>query len=496
LQIKVTSENILQIQSDAIIVDILEKSEKPTAAIADADAALNGAISELIGVGEIKGKLNEVTVIHTLGRMESRRLAVLGLGKKEGLTIDKVRNAIAGVCRSLRKAGINKVATVVLGADSGLNLSGTVQAMAEGAVLGLYEFRRHISKEPEYPGIEEMTIVATDKGQMEVLNRAIQTGVIMAEAGCVARDMVNEPGNEMTPSDMAAMALNVASETDLEVIVYDKDWMEEMGMGGLLGVAKGSAQQPKFIVLKYSGGGDKNVGLVGKGLTFDSGGISLKPSDKMAEMKGDMSGGAAVIAAMGAIARLKPKINVTGLVPATENMPSGSAQKPGDVLKPMNGKTVEVLNTDAEGRLILADALCYARKEELSPVVDVATLTGACMVAFGTVCSGVFSNNQNAADRLLEASKATGEKMWQMPMFEEYSEMIKSDIADIKNVGNRNGGAITAAQFLAEFIDDTPWVHIDIAGTFLAEKNNGYLVKGATGVAARTLVSMVLSLAD
>jgi len=199
---------------------------------------------------------------------------------------------------------------------------------------------------------------------------------------------------------------------------------------------------------------------------------------------------------MGAIARLKPKINVTGLVPATENMPSGSAQKPGDVLKPMNGKTVEVLNTDAEGRLILADALCYARKEELSPVVDVATLTGACMVAFGTVCSGVFSNNQNAADRLLEASKATGEKMWQMPMFEEYSEMIKSDIADIKNVGNRNGGAITAAQFLAEFIDDTPWVHIDIAGTFLAEKNNGYLVKGATGVAARTLVSMVLSLAD
>ena len=267
-------------------------------------------------------------------------------------------------------------------------------------------------------------------------------------------------------------------------------------MGGLLGVAKGSTQPPKFIVLTYCGGGDKNVGLVGKGLTFDSGGLSLKPSGKMEEMKGDMSGGAAVIAAMEAIAKLKPKINVTGLIPATENMPGGSAQKPGDVLKPMNGKTVEVINTDAEGRLILADALCYANELKLSPVVDIATLTGACMVAFGSVCSGVFANNQDAADTLLKASLATGEKMWQMPMFEEYKEQIKSNVADIKNVGGRWGGAITAAQFLAEFIGDTPWVHIDIAGTFYAEKDDGYLVKGATGVAVRTLISMVLSLVN
>ncbi len=494
MQFKVITEDTFKIECDAIIVDIYEKTDKTTS-VAAADAALDGAIGQLIESGEIKGKLGEVTLIHTLSKMKAQRLAVLGLGKKEDLTIDKVRGAVAGACRRLRKAGVKKAATVVLGTDADLNASEVAQATTEGAILGLYQFRKHISKEPDNPGIDEITIVASDKGQVADMQKAVEMGVIMAEAGCTARDMINEPGNQMTPSDMAAMALKVASDTGIEVTVYDKDWMEEMGMGGLLGVARGSAQPPKFIVLKYNGGGGKNVGLVGKGLTFDSGGISLKPSEKMEEMKGDMSGGAAVIAAMGAIARLKPKINVTGLVPATENMPGGAAQKPGDVLTPMNGKTVEVINTDAEGRLILADALCYANELKLAPVVDIATLTGACMITFGTICSGVFANNQDAADSLLKASKATGEKMWQLPMYDEYKEMIKSNVADIKNVGSRWGGAITAAQFLAEFVGDTPWVHIDIAGTFHVEKDDGYLVKGATGVSTRTLIEMVLSLA-
>jgi len=491
LQIKVITDDILKIETDAIVVDIYEGADKPSAG----DAALDGAIGQLIESGEIKGKLGEVTLIHTLNKMKAQRLAVLGMGKKEELTLDKVRGAVAGVCRRLRQAGVTKAATIVVGADAGLDSIDIVQATAEGAILGLYEFRKHITKEPDHPCIDEITIVASDKGQVAGLQKAVEAGVIMAEAGCLARDMINEPGNQMTPSDMAAMALKVASETGIEVTVYDKDWMEEKGMGGLLGVARGSAQPPKFIVLKYNGGGDKNVGLVGKGLTFDSGGISLKPSDKMEEMKGDMSGGAAVIAAMGAIAKLKPKINVTGIVPATENLPSGTAQKPGDVLTPMNGKTVEVINTDAEGRLILADALCYANELKLSPVVDIATLTGACMITFGSICSGVFSNNQDAADSLLKASLVTGEKMWQLPMYDEYKEMIKSNVADIKNVGSRWGGAITAAQFLAEFAGDTPWVHIDIAGTFHVEKTDGYLVKGATGVSTRTLVNMVTSLA-
>lgn len=495
MEIKVLSDEILKTVCDAVIVYIYEGEATLPAAAAAADKALDEAIAGLIKNGDIKGKLGEVTVIHSLGKIPAKRLVVLGLGKKQELTVDKVRGAIGDACRKLRRTGAKKVVTPVLGADSVLDVSELAQALAEGATLGLYEFRRHITKEPDYPGIDELVIITEDKGKIAELQSGIDAGIIMGQAGCLARDMENEPGNAMTPSDMAAAALKVASETGIEVTVYDKDWMEEKGMGGLLGVAQGSQQPPKFIVLQYSGGGDKNVGLVGKGLTFDSGGISIKPSDRMGEMKADMSGGAVVIAAMSAIARLKPAINVTGIVPATENMPSGTALKPGDVLRSMNGKTVEVANTDAEGRLILADALCYANELKLSPVVDVATLTGACMVALGDVCSGVFTNNQGTADKLLAASEKSGEKMWQMPMYEEYKEQIKSDVADIKNVGGRWGGAITAAHFLGEFIGDTPWVHIDIAGTMLSEKDKGYMVKGASGVPARTLINWVLSLA-
>ncbi len=495
MQIKVLSGDITKIECDALIVDVYEETDGPEGAAAEADRALSGAIGDLIGAGEIKGKPGEVTVIHTMGKMLPRRIAAIGMGKKEAVTPDKVRGAIAEACRTLRSSGAKKIGTVILGSIAGLDKKNVAQALAEGAILGLYEFRRHTTKEREYPEVDELLIVGKDDADAADMQSGTDTGTIMAEAACLARDLANEPGNRMTPSDMAAAALKVGAETGIEVTVYDKDWMEQMGMGGLLGVARGSHQPPKFIVMQYKGGGDKHAGLVGKGITFDSGGISIKPSDKMEEMKGDMSGGAAIIAAMSAIARLKPKINVTGLVPATENMPGGGAQKPGDVLMAMNGKTVEVINTDAEGRLILADALSYANKLELSPVIDVATLTGACMVALGNVCSGVFTNNQDALDVLLKASEQTGEKVWQLPTYDEYKEQIKSNIADIKNVGNRYGGAITAALFLAEFIGEVPWVHMDIAGTMNSDKNKGYLVKGATGIPVRTLVAAILSLA-
>jgi len=273
--------------------------------------------------------------------------------------------------------------------------------------------------------------------------------------------------------------------------------MEAMGMGGLLGVARGSREVPKLMVLRYRGrkAEKADLALVGKGITFDSGGISIKPADRMGEMKGDMSGGAAVIATMGAIARLAPRLDVLALVPATENLPDGSALKPGDVLKMMSGKTVEIISTDAEGRLILADALEYARQLGTQRIVDIATLTGACYVALGDVCSGAFGNNEELMELVLSAGKATGELIWQLPMYEEYREQNKSDIADIKNCGSRYGGAITAAQFLAEFIGDVPWVHLDIAGTFISEKERGCLVKGATGITVRALVKLVLALA-
>jgi len=265
----------------------------------------------------------------------------------------------------------------------------------------------------------------------------------------------------------------------------------------LLGVAQGSQQPPKFIVLHYKGGDspETNVVLVGKGITFDSGGISIKPSEKLGEMKGDMAGGAAVLGAIAAIAQLKPEINVTAIVPATENLPSGSALKPGDILTAMSGKTIEIVSTDAEGRLILADALGYAKKLGAKLIVDVATLTGSCRVALGDVCTGAFGNNQELVDKVIAAGTEAGELIWQMPMYDEYKEQNKSDVADIKNVGGRLGGAITAAKFLAEFADDTPWVHLDIAGTSLSEKERAYQVKGATGVPVRTLVNLVLSLA-
>jgi leucyl aminopeptidase len=327
-----------------------------------------------------------------------------------------------------------------------------------------------------------------------VLLRGIERGRIIAEAANRARDMVNEPSNFMTPTDMAEAARKLAGEYGLGIEVFDRDKMEELGMGGLLGVSRGSQQPPRFIILTYKGrpSDDIDLALVGKGITFDSGGIDIKPSERMHEMKGDMAGGASVMAALTALAQLKPKINVTGLIPATENLPSGNAMKPGDIISAMNGKTIEVLNTDAEGRLILADALSYAKKLGARAIIDIATLTGACHVALGDVCSGAFTNDQRLADRLIAAGRETGELLWQLPMYDEYKEQLKSDIADIKNIGGRYGGAISAAKFLAEFIDGTPWVHLDIAGTYYTDREKGYIVKGATGIPVRTLVEYIM----
>jgi leucyl aminopeptidase len=296
---------------------------------------------------------------------------------------------------------------------------------------------------------------------------------------------------------MAEAARKIAADYGLKIEVLEKQQMASLGMGALLGVAQGSQQPPRFIVLSYKGKKSDAVdmALVGKGITFDTGGIDIKPQEGMHEMKGDMAGGASVLAALRVIAQLKPAINVTAIVPATENMPSGSAQKPGDVVKAMNGKTIEVLNTDAEGRLILADALSYAKKLEANNIIDIATLTGAVRAALGTFCTGVFTNNQALVDKLIAAGNEVGEKAWQLPMFEEFDEQIKSEVADIKNLGGKYAGAITAAKFLAEFISGTPWVHMDIAGTSDTDKDKGYLVKGATGVPVRTLVNLVMKMA-
>ena len=499
METKVVVADITKIEVDALMVNLFEGVQDPQGATGTIDKALGGVISGLIADKEIKGKFQEITLVHTLGKIPTKRVVVVGLGKQHELTLDKIRQVVAGAARFLRGKEVRRIATIVHGAGAGgIEPSEAAQAIVEGGILGLYTFRKHITKEPETGEIEEFLLVERDKSKVVPLESGCATGRILAQATCLARDMINEPANLMTPSCVAETAKTVASEYGLECTVLERDEMRELGMGALLGVAQGSHEPPKFVIMKYRGDDSSggSIGLIGKGITFDSGGISIKPSENMWEMKGDMSGAATVIAAMQAIAQLKPGINVTALVPATENLPGGAALKPGDVLTAINGKTIEIMSTDAEGRLILADALGHAQKLGISPLIDVATLTGACHIALGDVCTGVFTNNQQLADTVIKAGADVGEKLWQMPMYPEYKELNKSQVADIKNTGGRWGGAITAAQFLAEFTGDTPWVHLDIAGTFIAGKNKGHIVKGATGVVVRTLANVVVALAD
>ena len=495
MKIKVMAGDIAKFEADAIVVSLFEGVEQPGGATGVVDKALGGVIADLIKRGEIKGKLNEVSIVHSLGKIPARIVAVAGLGKQTELSIDKIRGLAAEVCRLLRRMNCQRIATIVHGGGvGGIEPGASAQAIAEGSLLGLYRFRKYMTKEAEDKEVKELLVVERNSAKLKALQRGCDKGQIVAEAAMLARDLVNEPANHMTPTDLAKVAEGLAKKHGLGLTILDCEQMTKEGMGALLGVAQGSCQPPKLIVLSYKGDkkSSKAWGFVGKGITFDSGGISIKPSEGMADMKGDMAGAAAVMAAVSAIARLKVKVNVTAVIPATENLPSGTATKPGDVLKAITGKTIEVVNTDAEGRLILADALGYAVKQGLSPLVDIATLTGACYVALGGFCSGLFGSNQELIDKLVKAGAESGERLWQLPMYEEYKELNKSDIADIKNSGGRWGGAITAAQFLAEFVGETPWAHIDIAGTSDTDKEKGYLVKGATGIGVRTLVNLAL----
>lgn len=493
MRIRAVAGDIAHVEADAVVANLFEGVEKPGGATAAVDHALGGAISSLISRGEIKGKAGEVGIIHTLGRMPAGIVAVAGLGKSQDFTADRIRGVAGDFSRELRKLNCRRIATILHGAgEGGIELAVSAQAIAEGALLGLYSFDRY--RKPEHHDIEDMLFVVQDRGSVALVERSIDRAIVVAEAANLARTMVDEPSNYMTPGRMAQTAEELANRYDLELKVLEVRDMEVLGMGALLAVARGSSEPPKMIVLSYRGDehSEKGIGFLGKGITFDSGGISIKPSEGMGEMKQDMAGAAAAMAALGAVAGLRLPVNATAVIPATENLPSGTALKPGDVLRAMNGKTIEVISTDAEGRLILADALSYAQKLGLSPLIDLATLTGACRVALGTSYAGLFSNSQALADEVLGAAGRTGERMWQMPMPEEYRELLKSEIADIKNGGFKLGGAIMAALFLAEFTDETPWVHIDIAGPASSTKESGYLVKGATGFGVRTLVEFAI----
>jgi leucyl aminopeptidase len=498
MEIKVISGDIIQQQVGAIVVNLFEGVAAPGGATKAVDRALHGGISRLIQDGEIRGKRGELTLIHTLGNMAPSRVLVAGLGKTSDFTLDTVRAVAAESCRHLRKIGVESVATIAHGTGAGgLDARAVGQAIAEGCILGLYRFDKYKSNEDTKREIKELTVVESDAGKVKALEDGVAEGKILAEAVNLCRDMVNEPANYMTPTRMAELALEVARESHLEIKVLDRPQLAELGMGAFLGVAQGSEEPPKFIILRYHGDPNdesNNLGLLGKGITFDSGGLDLKTPEGMGTMKGDMAGGASVIAAMRAIGQLRPRINVTGIVPATENMPGGKAQRPGDIVRAMNGKTIEIDNTDAEGRLVLADAAAYARSIGLTRLVDVATLTGAVVVALGKVCTGVFGNNQQLIDQVTAAGSQVGERTWQLPMYSEYKEQYKSDFADMKNTGGRAAGSIIGAQIIGEFAEGAAWVHLDIAGTAVAENEKGINIKGATGVPVRTLVALARSL--
>jgi leucyl aminopeptidase len=500
VNVDVRVQDVLGYRGDAVIVNLFEGIKKPGGATGTVDQALGGLISQAIAQGEFRGKAGSTLLLHTQGRLRAHRVLVVGLGKQEQFGLEAIRSATGEALRLLRRHGCQRVGTILHGTGAGgLGHREAAQAITEGALLGLYTFDRYKQKneDDDRRAIQELSLLLRERNQLAEVRAATTTGEIVARAVNLARDLVNEPSNALTPQDLAARARSVAKAGRLTCEVLERPQLERLEMGAFLGVAQGSSRPPVLIVLAYRGGKGKqpDLGLVGKGITFDSGGISIKPSEGMEQMKGDMAGGAAVIAAMGAIAELKPAINVTAVVPACENLPSGSAMKPGDVLRAMDGKTIEVVNTDAEGRLILADALCYARKLGCQRLVDAATLTGACVVALGSVRSGAFTNDRAWMDRVQAAADGVGEKIWQMPMDTDYDEQIKSDVATLKNVGGRKAGAITAAKFLARFVGETPWVHLDIAGTAQAEKEKGFTPKGATGVPVQTLIRLALDLA-
>lgn len=502
MKINVETQDVTAAATPALVVNLFSGVTAPGGATGAVDAALDGVISRLIADGEIKGKLGDVTLLHTMGRIAPERVAVVGLGQQADFDLDTARRVSGEVLRFLRGRGISRAATVTHGAGiGGLSPKAAGRAVAEGALLGLYRFDRyHSNGNGDGDGGEfaELTIVERDESRAQAIRDGAAEGRAMAEAAMLARDLVNEPANAMTPTAMAEAARQVAEECGLGFEALDHADMKAMGMGAFIGVAQGSDEPAKLIILTYQGDPDhpgNNLGLIGKGITFDTGGISLKPAAGMEAMKGDMAGGASVIAAMRIIGRLGPRINVTGMVAATENMPGGSAQRPGDVVRAMNGKTIEIINTDAEGRLVLADALCLARERGITRLVDVATLTGAMVTTLGKACTGVMGNDAALITGVIDAGKQTGEKFWELPMFDEYKELIRSDVADMKNSGGRQAGSISAAFLLKEFVDGAAWAHLDIAGTATAEKAAGYLVKGATGAPARTLAQLAVNLA-
>ena len=469
-----------EVECDALVVVAFEQ-ETPQGPAAD-------LAKELYDSGELSGKALEIAVLHHPAGLKAKRLVLAGGGKRERFESADLRKLAGAALRALKPKGARNI---VLALDEPFRSDAFAAAAVEGALLADAEADRY--KTDPKKNEKQVDRFAVLGGSQS----ALIYGRIVAESQNFSRSLANEPSNLLTPMRLAERAREMAAEQGLECEILDQDRMRHLGMGALLGVAQGSAEPPALIIVRYKpaapGPSKDHLGLVGKGVTFDTGGISIKPAEGMEKMRYDMAGGAAVLGAMRAIAQLKPAIPVTALVPAVENMPGSRAQRPGDIVTTLAGKTVEVLNTDAEGRMILIDALTYAQRLGCTHLVDAATLTGAVVVALGAVNVGAFGNNEAFLNKLLSAAKTEGEKMWQLPLDEEYKEQLKSAFADLHNIGGRPAGSITAAMFLKDFVGDTPWIHLDIAGTAWLDDAKPYMAKGASGVGVRTFVKLAES---
>ncbi|MGE3536985.1 MAG: leucyl aminopeptidase [Candidatus Tectimicrobiota bacterium] len=477
-----------------------EKSLPAKSAVAQLDARLDGRIRDYLSSGDFSGALNSTALLRTHGVIQAPRLLLVGLGKADTFHIDMLRQASATAATTARRLGVASLALL----PSAWNVEPLegAQALTEGALLGLYTLKKYktVTEGEPQDNLREVSLLGASATTQRALESGVRRGQVLAEAVNMARDLSNSPGNEVNPAYLAQKAQEIAAQTALRCQVLDVEGMRQHQMGCLLGVAQGSEQPPAFIILEHAPQGTQEapIVLVGKGLTFDSGGISIKPAANMEDMKMDMAGGAAVLGTMQALAQLEYPRRVVGLVPSSENLPSGTAVKPGDILRAMSGKTVEVINTDAEGRLILADALAYA-VQELQPacIVDLATLTGAVVVALGSQASGMMGTDPGMMERLRSAGDYSAERVWELPLFEEYSKSIQSDFADLRNVStNREAGSIIGAAFLKEFVGDTPWVHLDIAGTAWTREQRPYIPKGATGVGIRLLCKALEDMAS
>jgi len=488
MKITVRQGEIQKHRDEAIVVNLFE-GVRPGGATGAVDKGLGGLIAAAIDCGDFTGAKNDTLLLYTQGRIPAPRVLVVGLGDRDKFDLEIARQAAATAARRLQDLGIDQATTILHGTGAGgLEVEDAAQGVAEASILACYQFGLY--RKPKKV-LKKLTLLEFDGRKLTAARRGARAGQQIAEATCLARDLVHQPSAVATPTALASTARRIARQFGLKCKVVDESGMKKLGMNLLLGVSRGSAEPARLIILEYK---PKAAGpplvFVGKGLTFDSGGLSLKSSGGMEGMKADMAGGAAVLGALQAVAALKLPVPVVGIVAATENMPDGRAMRPGEVVTAMSGKTVEVLNTDAEGRLVLADALCYAGRYKPAGVVDLATLTGACVTALGHHASGLLANDDDLAERVRVAGEQTSERVWQLPLWDEYREQLKSDIADLKNIGGRAAGTITAGAFLSEFAADYPWVHLDVAGTALPAKTGPYVPKGPGGIGVRLLTEL------